>query len=48
MRRSKRLMFFSARRNDPAGDVHQQRSPAAGANVNAEEVDVGSPIVETQ
>jgi hypothetical protein len=48
MRRSKRLMFFSARGNDPAGDVHQQRSRAAGANVNAEEIDVGSPIVETQ
>ena len=40
MRRRERLMFFSARRDDGAGDVHQQRARAARANVNAEEVDV--------
>jgi hypothetical protein len=35
-------MFFSARSNNGAGDVHQQRPCAASANVDAEEVDVGS------
>jgi hypothetical protein len=39
-------MFFGARCDDSAGNVDQQRACAAGANVNAEEVDVGSPIVE--
>jgi hypothetical protein len=48
MRRSEPLMFFSARRNDRARNVQQQRARAAGAHVNAEEVDSGSPIVETQ
>ena len=37
-------MFFSTGRNNAAGQVHQQRAGAARANVNAKEVDVGSPI----
>jgi hypothetical protein len=46
VRRSERLMFFTARCDDGAGNVGQQRACAAGADVNAEEVDVGSPIAE--
>jgi hypothetical protein len=44
LRRSERLMLFRPRRHDDTRGVHQQRAGAAGANVNAKEADLGSPI----
>jgi predicted nucleotidyltransferase len=46
MWRGERLMFLGARCDDSARNVHQQRSCATSANVNAKEVDLRSPIVE--